>query len=233
MIVLGLDTSCEIGGAALLDEDKLLAECTINCAVSHSRRLTRIIDILLKLSSVPFSSIGAFAVANGPGSFTGLRVGLSASKGFHLATAKPLLGVPTLDAISRKFEFSKHNVCPIIDARKGEVYAAIFKADSSGLKKMTPYMVISPDALCDMITETTLFSGNGLKVYGDYIGHRLGDLAIFAPVSTERSASAEVAELALERLRGGDQGEGLSLKPIYIRKSEAEIKWSGNYGGRP
>lgn len=227
MIVLGLDTSCEIGGAALLDENKLIAECTINSPLSHSRRLTRIIDILLNLSSIPFSSIGAFAVAIGPGSFTGLRVGLSASKGFHLATAKPLLGIPTLDAISHRVKFSKHTVCPIIDARKGEVYAAIYTAGPSGLRKSTADMVISPALLCDMINEPTLFLGNGLKTYGDYIERRLGRLAIFAPISAQKSAAAEIAELALDRFCRGDPGDGLALKPIYIRKSEAEIKWSG------
>ena len=127
MRVLGIDTSSLLGGVAILDNETLLAESRLNVAVAHSERLMGEMDRMLRHSDLTVKDIDVFAVAVGPGSFTGLRVGLSTVKGLVYATGRPMVAVPTLEALAWNVPFCRYQVCPLLDARKGEVYAGLFK----------------------------------------------------------------------------------------------------------
>ena len=138
MKILAIDTSTMLGGIAIMDDLTLIAETRLNVKSTHSERLMTEIEHCLKQSSLKISDIDVFAVAIGPGSFTGLRIGLSAVKGLSYATGKPIVSVPTLDALALNFPYSRYPVCTMLDARKKEVYAALFKWEDDNKTELPP-----------------------------------------------------------------------------------------------
>jgi tRNA threonylcarbamoyladenosine biosynthesis protein TsaB len=168
------------------------------------------------------------AVSLGPGSFTGLRVGLSAVKGLALAAERPVVGVPTLDALASNLPFTPYLICPIVDARKGEVYTALYKDGESGrIEQLTPYQVLPPPLLLEKIPlQDTIFLGDGVEAYGELIKERLGAQALFAPPHLRFLRGSTVAEIGLQRFKKGEQDDISSLVPIYVRPSDAEINWT-------
>ncbi|MBI4378663.1 MAG: tRNA (adenosine(37)-N6)-threonylcarbamoyltransferase complex dimerization subunit type 1 TsaB [Nitrospinae bacterium] len=234
MIVLGIDTSTYHGSIAIVENERLLSEFSIPFINSYSKRLISIIDDLLKKCEVNFKDIDGYAIAIGPGSFTGLRIGVSTCKGFSLATGRPVIPVGTLDAmvecISVKGDtltdsLNSLQVCTLIDAKKGEVFASLYKKIDGKIKKITEDMAINPERLCQEINEPTIFFGDGVKSYGDLIKKRLKGLAYFYSDIPKNSLAASIAFMGAKKLERGDVPDTASLKPKYIRRSEAEIKW--------
>lgn len=167
--------------------------------------------------------LDGFSVTRGPGSFTGLRVGVSLVKGFVLAEEKPVQGIDTLEAVSVCTDSAGNPVCAILDARKKEVYCAFFKHEGNKLKRSTPDKVISPEELCAMVSEPTVFIGSGLTTYGEFFSRRLGALFIDNSKAIKHSVAASAALLARPHLENNpcfDLGE---LKIKYVRKSDAEL----------
>lgn len=223
MFILGIETSARIGGVALIGDKDLVVEYRLNTGMRHSERLMIAIDRLLGDAGIRLEDLGGIAISIGPGSFTGLRVGLSTAKGISAATGKPIIPVPTLDAMAHNIRFSRCLICPMIDARKKEVYAAIFEPiNDSGIRRITDYMVNRPEKILDYICDKAIFLGDGAEVYHDLIVERLSEKALFAPRSLSHSAVA-VAEIGSDILRNGFKHEEI-LTPLYLRKSEAEIK---------
>ncbi len=192
------------------------------------------VDWLLNASHVSIKDIDAFAISIGPGSFTGLRIGLSTAKGFSYATNKPIVPVSTLDAFARTLPFCPHFICPMLDARKNELYTGLYKWEDNILKKVIRETAIKPgDFLKDLkefyvlkeIKEPTVFLGEGAKIYKKLITDTLQTNAFFAPVSKMSPSASSVAEIASEKLNEGIFTDPVSLTPFYIRKSEAEIHW--------
>jgi tRNA threonylcarbamoyladenosine biosynthesis protein TsaB len=185
------------------------------------------IQALLEEAGLGLTEIEGIAISLGPGSFTGLRVGLSAVKGLALATERPVVGIPTLDALASQLPCTPCLVCPIVDARKGEVYAALYKQGEGGtVERLTPYQALSPAALMAGIPpQQTVFLGDGVEVYGDLIKEHLGEQALFAPVHLRFLRGTTVAELGLKRIKQGEKDDIVSLVPIYVRQSDAEIQW--------
>lgn len=225
MKILAIETSTMLGGVAIADEKGLIAETRLNVKSTHSERLMATIDEQLRQSEMTLNDIDVFAVASGPGSFTGLRIGLSTAKGLCYATGRPLVMVPTLDAFARSFPFSKHPVCVMLDARRGEVYAAVFQWDG-GFVKLLDEVSASPEELFRDVSGPVVLAGEGALVYRVRLVALLGERALFAPLISMVQSPANVAMLGLEKALQGQYTEASAAEPLYIRKSEAEVKWS-------
>jgi tRNA threonylcarbamoyladenosine biosynthesis protein TsaB len=228
MKILAIETATVAGSIAITDDiEGLIGEVRIDVNIAHAERLMPSIEWLLKSSQLTINEIDAFALSIGPGSFTGLRIGLSTAKGLAFATGKPIIPVPTLDALARTLTYCSHLICPILDARKNEVYAALYKWEGTECEKVEQERAVDPEKLFDMINEPVVLMGDGTKKYKQLIIDKLGNNAIFAPPSRMSPSAATVAELAEEKFRNGITSDPVTLAPFYIRKSEAEINWKG------
>jgi len=229
MKILAIETSTMLGGVAVMDESSLIVESRLNVKSTHSERLMTEIEHCLKQSGLKIADIDVFSVATGPGSFTGLRIGLSAVKGFSYATGKSAVSVPTLEAFAWNFPYSKYPVCLMLDARKKEVYAALFKWENENFIKLISEISINPEefmynALRLAPDEKFIFAGEGAIIYKEKIIEVMGEKAIFAPPEKMVPSPANVASLGLKKALLKEFSEPVSLAPIYIRKSEAEVK---------
>lgn len=228
MKVLAIETATVAGSAAILDDSKgLIGELKVDVRIAHAERLTASIDWILKASCLSINDMDAFAVSIGPGSFTGLRIGLSTIKGFSYATGKPVVPVPTLDAFASTIPFCHFQICPMLDARKNEVYTALYRWDGNTCIKIMPETAISPAELLKGIKEPTVFTGEGVVKYKHIIQDTLGGNALFAPASRMTPSASSVAERALEIIKQGEPADPAGLTPFYVRKSEAEVNWKG------
>ena len=162
MLVLGIESSTTQGGVAIVGEDRVLCETILNVEVTHSERLLPAVDRALGEARISLEALGGIAVSIGPGSFTGLRIGLSTAKGLAYATGLPLVGVPTLEAMAWTLPAARWQICPVLDARKQEVYAALFRHETDGLRRITEDSALAPEDLCRLIRNPTLFLGDGL-----------------------------------------------------------------------
>jgi tRNA threonylcarbamoyladenosine biosynthesis protein TsaB len=224
MIILGIETATMTGGLALMDEGKLIAEYTLNMKTTHSSRLMPALDWILKDALLDKNQIDGIAISTGPGSFTGLRIGLATAKGLALGLDIPLIGIGTLDALANNVSYPAYQVCAILDARKKEVYSAFYKCENDVLVKKSHYQVISPAELVDQIHEKTIMLGDAIDVYGEYFKEKLGDLVVFAPDAQRLPRAAVVAEMGLAKLKLGEILDLASSEPYYIRSSDAEGK---------
>ena len=225
MPVIAIETATMVGSIAIVDAARVISEITLNARATHSERLMAAIDRLLGDSGLAIDDMDGVAVSIGPGSFTGLRIGLSAAKGLSYASGKPLIGIPTLDALALNMTFSSYLICPIQDARKGEVYTALYRPGDNSPEKMTDDMAVDPSALAGMITQKTVFLGDGVNRYRELLMKQLGELYNEAPIPLQLPRASNVAMLALKRLEKGDTDDPFTMIPRYIRKSEAEIRW--------
>jgi tRNA threonylcarbamoyladenosine biosynthesis protein TsaB len=225
MKILAIETSTLFGGVAILDESEgLLTEVRLNVKTTHSERLMTVIHDALRQSFLEISDIDVFGVAIGPGSFTGLRIGLSTVKGFSYATGKPIVSVPSLEAFAWNFPYSSHPVCIMFDARKKEVYAAVFRWRDGEFKRIIHEASLPPSALVETLEGPVLFAGEGALLYQETIRRIAGENALFPPPHCMVPSPANVAYLGLQKALRGDFSEPVSLVPLYIRKSEAEVK---------
>ncbi len=225
MNILGIETSTKTGSVAIVSEDGVIAQYSLNIEVTHSERLMSTIERVLKDTGLAVSDIGGFAVAIGPGSFTGLRIGLSTVKGLALATGNPVAAVPTLLALAWNLPFSGYPVCPLLDARKNEVYAALYRFEGKALVQVLPEAAIPLSSLAQQVNAMTVFTGEGSRIYRTEIQRIFGNRAVFAPHSVILPSGATVAEIGLDMIKSGKLAEPDSLTPLYIRRPEAEVAW--------
>ncbi len=228
MKILAIETATIAGSVAIVDDiEGVTGDVRVNVRAAHAERLMPAVQWLLQASSLSVSDMDAFAVSIGPGSFTGLRIGLSTAKGFAYASGKPLVPVPTLDAFAMTLPFSRHIVCPLLDARKNEVFAALYKWDGKAMVKVMNETALSPDELAGRIDAPVVFLGEGAMIYRELLQDRLGDRACFAPPDRMSPSASTVACAGLEQIRGGTVCDPERLIPFYIRRSEAEVRWKG------
>lgn len=220
MRVLAVETSTLSGGAALLDSERVVGEYTLDVRVTHSERLMAAIDQLLSDAGWTASDLDGLAVAVGPGSFTGLRVGLSTVKGLGLALSIPVAAVPTLDAMAAMLPFAALPVCPVLDARKREVYASLYRWDGLGMRREWDYLAIAPDDLARRLNEPVIVIGDGADAISSPFARRVRP-------PRRGPAPAVVGSLGYSRLAIGDTVAVADLVPIYLRPSEAELKRRG------
>lgn len=227
MIILAIDSSASSGSVALLEDNQLIAEFTICVKRTHAEKLLPSIKILIDNTGIKKEDIDGFALTIGPGSFTGLRIGLATIKGFAWSLNKPVVGISTIEAMAMNIPFADKPVCPILDARKKELYAGIYKFRDASKSLATCLMAdsaINPNDLLKKIDEPTIFLGEGLKVYGDFIKTALKEMAIIAPTHLWPIKASNVGLLAFDRFKSGNVEKPENINPNYLRQSEAEIK---------
>lgn len=225
MYILGIETATTTGGAAIVTEDAVIALSVLNIEVTYSERLMPTIDRVVRDAGLTLPEIGGFAVSIGPGSFTGLRVGLSTVKGLALATGKPVAAVPTLEALAWNLPYSAYPVCPMMDARKSQVYSAIYRFDGSHLLPVMTESALSLDDLTRSVSGPTVFTGEASVLYRAELRALLGERALFAPAACCFPSAATVAQLGLALIKSGLTAEPDALVPHYIRRPEAEVAW--------
>lgn len=226
MKLLAIETSTMIGSVALTDDNELLAEYQIGIKATYSDTLFPMIDHILKNANVSIQEVDAFALAKGPGSFTSLRIGISVIKGLALANNKPVIAIPSLDALAHNICFSNMLICPLIDARRDEVYTAFYKREEGHtLKKLTPDRAIVPEILLDEIREKVVFLGDGTDLYKDLIIRKLKEKALFSPLHLKYPRASAIAQLAFKKLNVNEISDIEVMTPLYVRPPEAETKW--------
>lgn len=225
MMILGIDTSTRSGGVALVNEKGLISEYVLNLDVTYSERLIPAIDTIIKDSRLSLSEIDGFAVAIGPGSFTGLRIGISTTKALAMASGRPIAGIPTLDAYAYSMPFCKYLLCPILDARKKEIYCAVYSNQNGILERLTEYLVIPVQHLVEKIDQPTIFFGDGVNYFKEEIIENLKNLANFISPILGISSPRSVAEIGLRMIKNGKFNSIDDIIPLYLRRSEAELKW--------
>lgn len=225
MKLLAIETSTMIGSIALISDQQLLVEYQIGIKTTYSDTLFSRIDHILQEVNTSIQEIDGYALALGPGSFTALRIGLSVVKGLALATEKPIVGIPTLDGLAQNVCFSNLLICPLLNARKGEVYAAFYKREGdTALKKLTPDRALDPEMLLDEIQEEVIFLGDGSDFYSDLIISKLKEKYFFAPLHLKYPKASAIAQLALQKFKDNEVMDSDCITPIYVRTPEAEIK---------
>lgn len=229
MLILALDTTTRFGSVALLEHENLLAEIDYVSPASHSRQLFQAVDQVFKLSGRKLEQLQALAVSAGPGSFTGIRIGLSLVKALGLASGKPVAVVSSLEALGRKMTFpGAELIAPVIDARKGEIFAALYRVGQDGnLQELLPEGAYQPEKFLGLLpAEGRIdFLGTGCDLYGDLITTKLGARARFSRRSY--FLAAEVGLIGCEIIKSGGGREAAMVEPIYYRKSQAEEKKAG------
>jgi tRNA threonylcarbamoyladenosine biosynthesis protein TsaB len=226
MKVLGIDTSTRCGSIGLIDEERVISEYLLNTPMTHSERLIEAINYLLKEAHCLMEDLDGWAISLGPGSFTGLRIGVSTIKGLAYATQKPVAGIASLDALASQISPTPYLICPVLDARKGEVYTSFYRYDEAHLLlRRSDYLAIKPEDLMKNIKEKVIFVGDGIKTYGSYFRDSLPSFALFPSPSLHLPHGSTVARLGVELLHKGELLDLKTFIPIYVRPSEAEIKW--------
>ena len=223
MKVLGIDSSVPRGSVALLENNQIISETSLEGRANHSDGLLLTLDRLLSQNRFRIEDIGGFGITTGPGSFTGLRVGVSLVKGFVLAREIPFKGIDTLEAVAGCAKPDSEPICALLDARKKEVYCAFFNYEGSHLRRLTEDAAISPEALCDQISEPTVFIGSGLETYGEFLYRKLGAWFIDGSKAERHTVAASAALMAKPFLDRNPCLDLDELKIKYVRKSEAEI----------
>ena len=225
MKVLAIDTSTVVAAVALMDDGKLLGEYSINNKKTHSQKLMVMIDEIMKALDIKPSDIDVFAASIGPGSFTGLRIGVTTAKAMAYATNKPVVGVPTLDALAYNIVTSEFIICPILDARNSQVFTALYEVKGKSFERITEYMGIPVFELVQIFVRNNkkvIFTGDAIDLHKDYFKSELGENCEFAPLGNRLQRGASVAELALMRAKEGKFTSSFELVPFYLRKSQAE-----------
>jgi len=217
MRVLAVETSTLAGGVALVDGDHLVAEYLLDVSITHSERLLGAIDSVIADAGWSPRDLQGLAVAVGPGSFTGLRVGISTVKGLALALDVPVTAVPTLDAMAAAVPWASLPVCPVLHARRNEVYAALYRWNGEGFGRQSDYMALAPDALAARLVEPTILVGDAADVVRSAHARRL-------PPPRRVPSPACVAILGRARLALGETVSAAALTPFYLRPSEAELR---------
>lgn len=225
MRILALDSSGLVATVALLEDSQTIAEYTVNYKKTHSQTLLPMIDEIVSMTDFELDSIDAIAVAGGPGSFTGLRIGSATAKGLGLALDRPLIHIPTVDALAYNLYGVDGLICPIMDARREQVYTGIYRFTDGKFEVVEPQMAV---ALSDLIAklnacgEKVTFLGDGVPVYRTKIDETLQVTHLYAPAHRNRQSAASVGTLAMEYYKEGKIVDAALHKPDYLRLSQAE-----------
>jgi tRNA threonylcarbamoyladenosine biosynthesis protein TsaB len=223
MKILAVDTATSGCSVALTDGEHLLSEINLVSTQTHSRHLTGMIREACRLAGLAVGGMDAYAVVKGPGSFTGLRIGVSTVKGLAEAAGRPIVGISALQALAEQAAASTPLICPLIDARRGEVYFSTYRMIDRVLVERHPEGVMRPEHALHSIDAPCTFVGNGAVLYRSMIRDSLGESAYFSCASAHVIRASTVARLACKRLENGDSDEVTHLVPAYVRKSDAQI----------
>lgn len=229
MKILGLDSSGLVAGVAVMEDDVLLAEYTTNHKKTHSQTLLPMLDELCRMIELDKDTIDAVAIASGPGSFTGLRIGSATAKGLGLAWGKPLVEVPTLEGLAWNLWGTDRVVCPLMDARRNQVYTAAYEFRPKGREcELVSLIPQAPADIGEMLDQLNglgrpvIFLGDGVPVYRQVIEEKVRVEYSLAPAGSNRQRASCIAALGMVYYRQGRTVDAAAHRPEYLRKSQAE-----------
>ena len=225
MKVLAIDSSGLVASVAAVEDDTLLADYTIHHKKTHSQTLLPMLDEVKKLTELDLNSIDYIAVAAGPGSFTGLRIGSATAKGLALALSKEIVEVPTLEGLAYNLWGTDAYICPIIDARRNQVYTGVYRFHGEELTIVKEQCAMDMEELLDYLDNLegkVIFLGDGVPVYKARILQRDEERYIFAPAHRSHQNAGSVAALGVKYAKMGNVVSAAAHEPEYLRKSQAE-----------
>lgn len=224
MKILALDSSGLVASVAVAEDDNLIAEYTVNYKKTHSQTLLPMLDEIAKMTELDLNTIDAIAVAAGPGSFTGLRIGSATAKGLGLALKKPLIPIPTVEGLAYNLYGTKALICPLMDARRNQVYTGIYRFEREFETVMDQDAMDMGELIGKLngMGERVIFLGDGVPVYEKQISEKMTVPYDLAPAHVNRQRAASVAALGAVYFAEGKTETAMEHKPDYLRKSQAE-----------
>lgn len=223
MNILAIDASGLSGSVAYISDYKLVGEYYICHKLTHSQTVMPMLEHLKNMIGLELDKIDAIAVTSGPGSFTGIRIGVATAKAMALAIGVPIIGIPTLDVMANNITFADKLICPIMDARRNQVYTSLYKWEESTLQRVEEYLAVPIDELLEKIADQeVIFLGDGVDVLRSQIVDKMGDKAHFAPSFLHMQRASVLAHLACEAYERGETEDADEFVPMYLRKSQAE-----------
>lgn len=225
MKILGLDSSGLVASVAIVEDAELRGEYTINYKKTHSQTLLPMLDEVAKMIELDLETIDAIAVAGGPGSFTGLRIGSATAKGLGLALQKPLIHVPTVDALAYNLVGHRDLVCPLMDARRNQTYTGLYAFDGNQMQVILEQCAVGIGEIIEKVNEQkrpVVFLGDGVPVFTSFIEEHCKVPYSFAPAHMSKQRAGAVAVLGMQMLEDGKSESAAEHRPDYLRLSQAE-----------
>lgn len=225
MRILALDSSGLVASVAIMEEEQTIAEYTVNYKKTHSQTLLPMLDEIVKMTEMDLNTIDAIAIAGGPGSFTGLRIGSATAKGLGFALGKPLIHVPTLEGLACNLYGYSSLICPIMDARRNQVYTGVYRLSEGEFQVVKEQTAIDVAVLAEQLNalgEAVTFLGDGVPVYREQLEEKLTVPFTFAPANMNRQRAASVGVRGFQYYREGRIETAAEHQPDYLRVSQAE-----------
>lgn len=226
MKILAIDSCTKVATGALLCDGNLVGEFVLNNKVTHSQKLLPQIEFMMKNAELDFSDIDIYAVTTGPGSFTGERIGVATAKALAHAAGKQMVGVSSLMSMAYNLRFCNYLICPIMDARRQQVYTSLYKWENGELKTVKEDSAMPLSELLDEFNEDVVFLGDGVLPFSDIIKEKLGSNAHFAPPNLLDIRGGSVALCAYDNYKKGNVCDYSRLVPSYLRLSQAEREYN-------
>ena len=233
MKILSVDTSTPTCTVGIVNGGRILAESVDYSGQTHARHLMGMIDSTLLASGISVQDIDGFAVVTGPGTFTGLRIGIGTIKGLAFALSKPVVGVTSLVALAAQADLPTKWVCSVMDARRNEVYYSLYVSEKGELQQVGNPLVAPPSELAKNVHESCQFIGNGARLYQEMFEAALGPLAQFSRSSLDTIQAGTIANLALKQFQNNETQGLHEVAPYYIRRSDAEVHAGNLHSSHP
>lgn len=231
MLILALDSSTSVGAVSLYEEEQLIAEYNLNLDLTHSQRLMPQIVNLMEDARLEVADLEGIVVGIGPGSFTGIRIGIATAKSLAQSLDIPIVGVSVLEVLANNQAYNKEYICPLIDARRERVYTAVYQGeDDFGLKRklFSEQMMEVKDLIEELQKEFTgkiVFVGEGAKTYKGMLKEELKERAQFLAATHNLVRGGVLAKIGSVKFKQGKADELLEVTPNYLKRSQAEIDW--------
>lgn len=225
MKVLAIDSSGLVASVAIVTEDELLAEYTINYRKTHSQTLLPMLDEIVKITNIDLKDIDAIAISKGPGSFTGLRIGSATAKGLAMVLDIPIIPVATVDGLAYNLYKSDNVICPLMDARRNQVYTGLYKwidGEFKVLLEQRPLAIEEITEEINKIAEEVIFIGDGIKVFENQLKETIKVNYSFAPAHLSRQRAGAIGALGIKYYKKGIMTDADEFVPTYLRMSQAE-----------
>jgi len=235
MNILAIDSSGLVASIAILSDGVLIGEYTTNYKKTHSQTLLPMLDEVVKMIDFDLQEIDAIAIAAGPGSFTGLRIGSATAKGLGLALKKPLISISTIEGLAYNLYHTNGLICPIMDARRNQVYTGIYRFHGDEMKEIISPCAISIEELIEMLKgfdEEISFIGDGIPVHQDKLNQALQGRCFYAPAHLARQRAGAIASLGEKYFEQGKIENAMEHKPDYLRLSQAERELKEKQAGK-
>lgn len=224
MKILAIDTATDVCGIAITEDKQLITEYRSNFKRAHAEKLIDSIDKVLADGNLSIKDLDGIAISIGPGSFTGLRIGLSVVKGLTFATNVPVVSVITLDALAHQALFWNHQICPLLKAQADEAYTALYRVKEFNLQRISEYRLITLNDLTNLFTKKTLIINNGMKNLKHYISKFKNNFISLAPEEMTLISGVSVAQLGSEKLKKGEIEDIETLEPFYYKDFKVRHK---------